>query len=141
MKAKDSQLEEMEHSVTLLETVRLEQMEELEKKLKFATDLLETVKDIDGDKGKDLEEELKTECQMKKNMEVRLLKLEEKLKHKDDENQKIKKDALDTKQEMEKVVEWKDHSRSSTFKDDKQIRGFAVPVVTLEGKSTERKGG
>ena len=139
MKVKDSQLNEMEQSVTLLETVRLAQMEELKQKLKFATGLLETVNNKGGDKGKDLEEELKTERQMKKNMEVRLLKLEEKLKHKDDENQERIKEALDTKQEISKVVEGKITLEAALLKMTNKSEDLQYQLSLLKEKAQKDK--
>ena len=86
MKMKDAEAEEMEQSLTTLEDARLEQIGVLEQKLKIATELFEEIKDIDGT-NRDLEakivyqqNELDSESQIKKDLQTKVLKLEEKVK-------------------------------------------------------------
>ena len=143
MKMKDAEAKEMEQSLTTLEDARLEQIGVLEQKLKIATELFEEIKDIDGT-NRDLEakivyqqNELDSESQIKKDLQTKVLKLEEKVKETEGENMRVRKEAKDSKAMLEKVVKQMNKLETEVLDMSNQTEDLERELSELKREKTE----
>ena len=150
-KIKDRRLKEMEKAVTTLEVTRLEQMNVLEQKIKKARELYEQIKDSDGgsdggNSSRDLQskivcqqDELETEYKIKKDLQTKVLQLEEQVKETDQENMRVRKELFQSKSELELVVKKMKNLETHALDMANQTGDLEIEVSKLDQMKNDMK--